>query len=423
MQTSLRLLGRRNFAPLFATQFLNAFNDNFYKMAMVVLVTYTIYSDPAKEQAFNGLAAGLFILPFFLFSALAGQISDSTDKARVARIIKSAEIAIMAVGAVAIWLQTIPLMLLVLFAMGVHSAFFGPLKYAILPQHLEPENVLGGTGLVEAGTYLAILSGTIAGGVIPAPVAAVAIVGFAILGRLTAIGIPPAPPEADAPPLKLDWHIVRNSWRLVSATMHIPRLYLAIMAISFFWAIGAVIIAIFPPLVKNALGADETVATLFTAMFSVGIAIGSVAVNRLLKGKVSAKYGPVSVIVMGVFILDLWWAVSHWVPLSATLIDWRDFLAEPWGYRVVADLLGIAIAGGMFVVPLYAFLTTTVTKSQTARTIAANNIVNSFMMVLGTLVYAGIGLLGVSITDALLLVAAACLFSAWLAQTLHRACD
>lgn len=423
MQTSLALLKRRQFAPLFATQFLNAFNDNFYKMAMVVLVTYTIYSDPAKEQTFNGLAAGLFILPFFLFSALAGQISDSADKAKVARRIKSAEIVIMCVGALAIWLQNVPLMLAALFAMGAQSAFFGPLKYAILPQHLEPDNVLGGTGLVEAGTYVAILTGTIVGGILPAPVAAIGIIVFALIGRLAAVGIPPAPPEADAPPLKLDWHILRNSWRLVSGTMHIPRLYLAIMAISFFWAIGAVIIAIFPPMVKNALGGDESVATLFTAMFSIGIAIGSVAVNRLLKGKVSAKCGPASVIVMGVFIVDLWWAVGHWELFSETLIDWRVFLSDPWGWRIVVDLLGIAISGGMFVVPLYAFLTTTVAKSQTARTIAANNIVNSLLMVLGTMAYAVIGMLGVSITDSLLMVAAACLFSAWLAQKLHRACD
>ena len=423
MQTSLALLKRRHFGPLFATQFLNAFNDNLFKMAMVILVTYTIYSNPATEAQFSALASGLFILPFFLFSALAGQIADSSDKARVIRFIKSAEIGIMAVGCVGIWFQIVPVMLAALFAMGVHSSFFGPIKYAILPQHLEPDNVLGGTGLVEAGTYLAILSGTVVGGIIPAGWAAVAVILVAVVGRLTAGAVPYAPPEPDAPPLKLDWHLVRNSWNLVSGTMHIPRLFLAIMSISFFWAIGAVIIAIFPPLVKNLLGADESVATVFTAVFSVGVALGSIAINRMLKGKVSAKFAPASVIVMGLFIVDLWYSVGHWGPVGGQLIDWRDFLALAKGDRIFIDLLGISVAGGMFVVPLYAFLTTTVAKSMTARTIAANNIVNSAFMVVGTLVYGLLVYFGVTIDDTLLFVAVACLVSAWLAQKLHRACD
>ncbi len=423
MQTSLVLLKRRHFGPLFATQFLNAFNDNLFKMAMVILVTYTIYSNPATEAQFNALASGLFILPFFLFSALAGQIADSSDKARVIRFIKSAEIGIMIVGSVGIYFELVPVMLAALFAMGVHSTFFGPIKYAILPQHLEPENVLGGTGLVEAGTYLAILSGTVVGGIIPPAWAAIAVVLVAIVGRLTASAVPYAPPEPDAPPLKLDWHLIRNSWNLVSGTMHIPRLFLAIMSISFFWAIGAVIIAIFPPLVKNLLGADESVATVFTAVFSVGVALGSIAINRMLKGKVSAKFAPASVIVMGLFIVDLWYSVGHWGPVGGQLIDWRDFLSLGKGDRVFIDLLGISVAGGMFVVPLYAFLTTTVAKSMTARTIAANNIVNSAFMVLGTLIYGALVYFGVTIDDTLLFVAAACLVSAWLAQKLHRACD
>lgn len=423
MQTSLTLLKRRHFGPLFATQFLNAFNDNLFKMAMVILVTYTIYSDPATEAQFSALASGLFILPFFLFSALAGQIADSSDKARVIRFIKSAEIGIMAVGCVGIWFQLIPVMLAALFAMGVHSTFFGPIKYAILPQHLEPDNVLGGTGLVEAGTYLAILSGTVVGGIIPADWAAIAVIVVAIVGRLTAGAVPYAPPEPDAPPLKLDWHLIRNSWNLVSGTMHIPRLFLAIMSISFFWAIAAVIIAIFPPLVKNLLGADESVATVFTAVFSIGVALGSIAINRMLKGKVSAKFAPASVIVMGLFIVDLWYAVGHWGPVGGALIDWRDFLTLAKGDRIFIDLLGISVAGGMFVVPLYAFLTTTVAKSMTARTIAANNIVNSAFMVVGTLFYGLLVYFGVSIDDTLLFVAASCLVSAWLAQKLHRACD
>jgi len=423
MATSMSLLKKRRFLPLFVTQFLNAFNDNFYKMAMVILVTYEIYSDPTQEANFNAIAGALFILPFFLFSALAGQLADTIEKTRVIRMVKTAEIFIMIFGAIGIYTHNIPMMLAALFAMGVHSTFFGPIKYAILPQHLKEDEVLGGTGLVEAGTYLAILGGTIAGGIIPGHVAGIGIIMVAVLGRVTAQSVPPAPPESDAPTAKMDWNIFRSSWRLVCDTMHIPRLFLAIMAISFFWGVGAVLGSIFPPMVKNAIGGDNTVATLFTAFFSIGIAIGSVAINRLLNGTVSAKYAPASVIVMGLFVLDLWWTVSHWQPTGPELIDWWQFLMLGYGERMIVDLLGISIAGGMFVVPLYAFLTTTVAKSQTARTIAANNIVNSGAMVIGAVIYSLLVSIGVSIADTLFMIAAACLVSAWIAWKLHKACD
>lgn len=419
----MSLLKKRRFLPLFVTQFLNAFNDNFYKMAMVILVTYEIYSDPTQEANFNAIAGALFILPFFLFSALAGQLADTIEKTRVIRMVKTAEIFIMIFGAIGIYTHNIPMMLAALFAMGVHSTFFGPIKYAILPQHLKEDEVLGGTGLVEAGTYLAILGGTIAGGIIPGHVAGIGIIIVAVLGRVTAQSVPPAPPESDAPTAKMDWNIFRSSWRLVRDTMHIPRLFLAIMAISFFWGVGAVLGSIFPPMVKNAIGGDNTVATLFTAFFSIGIAIGSVAINRLLNGTVSAKYAPASVIVMGLFVLDLWWTVSHWQPTGPELIDWWQFLMLGYGERMIVDLLGISIAGGMFVVPLYAFLTTTVAKSQTARTIAANNIVNSGAMVIGAVIYSLLVSIGVSIADTLFMIAAACLVSAWIAWKLHKACD
>ena len=423
MATTMSLMNKRRFLPLFVTQFLNAFNDNFYKMAMVMLVTYEIYSDPTQEANFNAIAGALFILPFFLFSALAGQLADTIEKTKVIRMVKTAEIFIMLFGAAGIYSQNIPLMLAALFAMGVHSTFFGPIKYAILPQHLEKDEVLGGTGLVEAGTYLAILGGTIAGGIIPGEVAGVCIIIVAVIGRVTAQSVPEAPPESDAPTAKMDWNIFRSSWQLVRDTMHIPHLFMAIMAISFFWGIGAVLGSIFPPMVKNSIGGDNTVATLFTAFFSVGIAIGSIAINRLLKGTVSAKYAPASVIVMGLFVLDLWWSVSHWGPVGPELMNWKSFLMLGKGDRMIVDLLGISIAGGMFVVPLYAFLTTTVAKSQTARTIAANNIINSGAMVIGALIYGLLVSVGVSIADTLFMIAAACLISAWIAWRLHKACD
>jgi MFS family permease len=392
-------------------------------MAMVILVTFTIYKDPETEAWFNALAGGLFILPFFLFSALAGQLADSTDKTRMIRLIKSAEIGIMIVGASGIWLHNVPLMLLALFSMGMHSTFFGPIKYAILPQHLEEDEVLAGTGWVEAGTYIAILGGTIVGGLTPPHIAIPGIVVVAVIGRLTASFVPAAPPEKEAEGLAIDHNVLRSSWQIVSGTMHIPRLFLAIVSISFFWAIGAILAAQFPPLVKNALGGDNTVATMFTAIFSVGVAIGSIVVNRLLKGHVSARYSPGSVIVMGLFVLDLWWSVKGWVHADATLMDWREFLSLNAGDRIIFDLFGIAVAGGMFVVPLYAFLTTTVAKSQTARTVAANNIVNSGFMVAATLLLSVLIGLGLTIDDTLLMVGAMCLVSAFLAWKLHKACD
>ena len=423
MQTSMRLMREKRFGPLFVTQFLNAFNDNLFKAALVILVIYTIYNDPAKEAGFSALAGGLFILPFFLFSALAGQLADSRDKALMIRTVKTAEIFIMIFGAAGLLLHNIPLMLAALFAMGVHSTFFGPIKYAILPQHLGADDVLGGTGLVEAGTYIAILGGTIVGGIIPHQWAAVGVIVTALIGRVAGGFVPPALPAPDAPTFKVDFHLIRSSIALVSATMHIRRLFLAIIAISFFWSIGAILAAQFPPLVKNVLGADQKVATLFMAIFSVGVAIGSIAVNRLLKGTVSARYSPGSVIVMGLFVLDLWWTVNHWPPNPPELRGLRDFVSLGVADRVLIDLLGIAIAGGMFVVPLYAFLTTTVAKTETARTVAANNIVNSGAMVASALILGLLIKMGVTVADSLLLVALSCVVSAWIAYRLHRACD
>lgn len=426
----MALLGKRRFLPLFVTQFLNAFNDNFFKMAMVMLITYSILQGGEAEEAYyNALAGGIFILPFFLLSAISGQLADSGDKTRIIRLVKTAEIFIMIVGAAGIWLHNIPLMFLALFAMGVHSTFFGPIKYGILPQHLKDDEVLGGTGLVEAGTYIAILSGTIVGGILDPKISAVAVILVALIGRVTAQFVPAAPPEDDAPTGKIDWNIFRSSWRLVRDTMHVPRLFLAIMAISFFWAIGAVLAAQFPPMVKNALGGDNTVATMFTAIFSVGVAIGSVLINRILNGSVSAKYAPASVLIMATFVLLLWWAVKGWVhvpdnPQDAdALLNYAEFWALRQGDIILFALLGIAVAGGMFVVPLYAFLTTTVGKSQTARTVAANNIVNSGAMVIGALVYSLLTAMNISTADTLFLIAAACLVSAWISWKLHLACD
>src|SRR5919107_844526 len=221
MHDAVHLVKTRRFLPIFVTQFLGAFNDNLFRTAMVLLVIYGIYGDAEQEAAFSAIAGGLFILPFFLLSALSGQLADANDKAVIVRIVKTAEIVIMIVGAGGLLFHNIPLLLAAVFAMGVHSTFFGPIKYAILPQHLRKDEVLGGTGLVEAGTYVAILLGTILAGVLAtrAEAAAVAVLGFAVLGYLTGRQVPPAPAAAER--LPVTWHIVRASIALVSATMHI----------------------------------------------------------------------------------------------------------------------------------------------------------------------------------------------------------
>jgi predicted MFS family arabinose efflux permease len=429
MTVSTHMLRRRRFLPLFVTQLLNAFNDNLYKTAMVLFVVYSVYNSESAEGTFSAVASGVFILPFFLFSAISGQLADMRDKARIIRIIKAAEIGIMTVGAaglllawhgVAVHTAAIPLMMVALFAMGIHSTFFGPIKYAILPQHLHEDEVLAGTGLVEAGTYIAILFGTILAGWIPVEAAAAGVIGTAAIGYLVSREVPSAPPQGEIEPL--DFHFVRSSIALVRNTSHDRRVFLAIMAISFFWTIGAVLFIQFPPLAKNVLTASKEVASLFLVIFSIGVAIGSVSVNALLKGTVSARYSPVSVIAMGGFVLAFYFVCREWTPdANGALLDVPSFIVHPLAVPLLLCLLGIAVAGGMFVVPLYAFLTTFVPKAQTARTIAANNIVNSGAMVVGSLLATGLSAMGIDIVHHLLLTAAMCLVSAWLGWLLLRA--
>lgn len=429
MTTTTHLLRQRRFLPLFCTQLLNAFNDNLYKTAMVLFVVYSLYNDESAEGMFSAVASGLFILPFFILSALAGQLADMRDKAAIIRKVKACEIGLMVIGAAGLYLAwrgiavdtiAIPLMLLALFLTGVQSTFLGPIKYAILPQHLKKEEVLAGTGLVEAGTYIAILAGTILAGWIPVEWAAAGIIMTSIVGYLTSRQVPPAPPVG--PVEKLDWHIIRASIDLIRKTMHDRQIFYAIIAISFFWTIGAVLIIQFPPLAKNTLMASKEVASLFLVVFSIGIAIGSVSVNALLKGRVSARYAPVSVIGMGMFVVAFYFVCKLWQSYQPTdMMDVAEFIAWPLASMIMLTLLGIAVAGGMFVVPLYAFLTTRSAADQTARTIAANNIVNSGAMVGGSLVAMALNIVGIPIVEQLLLSAAMCVISAWLGWRLYQA--
>lgn len=430
MLTSTHLLRQRRFLPLFATQLFNAFNDNLFKNAMVLFVVYNVYNSAEAEGQFSAIASALFILPFFLLSALAGQLADMRDKAMIIRRVKAAEIGIMLVGGIGLFLAwrgmlietlAIPLMLLALFAMGIHSTFFGPIKYAILPQHLHRDEVLSGTGLVEAGTYIAILLGTVLAGFIAIEWAALAVLLTAVAGYVTSLQVPPAPPvEADQP---IDRNVLRSSINLIRETMHLREVFYAILAISFFWTIGAVLFIQFPPLAKNVLMGSKEVASLFLVVFSIGVAIGSVAINAMLKGTVSARYAPWSVIAMGAFVAAFYVVCRVWEAEGSAdhLLTVSEFIVQPLAPLVLGILLMIAITGGMFVVPLYAFLTTRCDPSRAARTVAGNNIVNSGAMVLGAGIAAGLSAAGVPIVEQVLLSAAMCLMSAWLGALLHRA--
>lgn len=430
MTTTTQLIRARRFLPLFVTQLLGAFNDNLFKNAMILFVVYEVYHSEAQEARFSALASAIFIIPFFLLSALAGQLADMRDKAKLIRVIKACEVAIMLVGGAGLALAwqgvsldgvAIPLMLVALFAMGVHSTFFGPIKYAILPQHLKDGEVLSGTGLVEAGTYIAVLAGTIVAGWISVDAAAIGVIAIACVGYIAGRQVPPAPPLGKIEPL--DYHVIRSSVKLVRTTMQDRRVFLAICAISFFWAIGTVLFIQFPPLAKNMLMASKEVASLFLVIFSVGVAIGSVAINALLKGTVSARWSPVSVLGMGAFLVAFQEVCRIWPPHTGPdeLMDVGVFVTQPLAAPLMLTLLGIAVCGGMFVVPLYAFLTTFVEKSQTARTIAANNIVNSGAMVVGSLATGAMTFMGVAVAQQLLIVSLSCVASAWLGYLLFRA--
>lgn len=432
MLTSTHLLKQRRFLPLFLTQLFNAFNDNLYKTTMVLFVIYLVYSSPEAETIFSGVASFVFILPFFLLSAIAGQLADLRDKAKIIRSVKAAEIGIMTVGAIGLFMAlqgiavepvAIPLLMLALFAMGVHSTFFGPIKYAILPQHLEKDEVLAGTGLVEAGTYLAIMGGTIIAGFLAEQVetAAIAIMAVAVVGYLTSRQVPPAPPMGE--PEKVDFNPFTSSWNLVRDVSRNKEVFYAILAISFFWTIGSVLFIQFPPLAKNVLYADPAVASLLLVFFSIGVAIGSVAVNLLLKGRVSSRYSPISVILMGVMVVVFYFVTLAWnaTVTDRTLMDISTFLSYPLAWGLLASLLSISIFGGMFVVPLYAFLTTKVETSRASRAVAANNIVNSGAMVGGAVLAMILSAIGIPLTEQLLLSAAMCLVSAWLGTMLLKA--
>jgi len=410
MSSQFRLLKTRRFAPFFGTQFLGAFNDNLFKNALVVLLTFqaTKWTN-LKPEILANLAAGIFILPFFILSATAGQLADKYDKAKLARLVKLLEIGIMLVAAAGFWLTSLPLLMFALFLLGLHSTLFGPVKYAILPQHLREDELVGGNALVEAGTFVAILIGTLAGSILAGVVdhpAWIAVGGLmvAAAGYLTSRGIPPAP--APEPELKINPNPLTETWRNIGSARKHRTVFLAIIGISWFWLYGALFLAQFPAYALNVLGGGETAVTLLLATFTIGIGIGSLLCERLSGKHVEIGLVPFGSIGLTLFGLDLAWASTTIAPTGA-LLPVNALLLMPEIWRILIDLVLLGTFGGFFIVPLYTLLQIRSAPEQRARIIASNNIVNALFMVVGALAAAAMLGAGLSIT-ALFGVAALC---------------
>ena len=412
----MALLFSRRFGPLFATQFLSAFNDNALRNALVLMIAYR--ADAAGQfaaQIMIPLAAGLFMLPFFLCSATAGQIADEEDKAWLIRLIKLIELPVMFAAAGGVLAGSATVLLALLFAMGIQAAFFGPLKYAILPELLGAEELLLGNALVEAGTFVAILFGTIAGMLIATRNGAAAVAALIVAVGLAAWGaswgIPRGAPAARREGSR--WNLLAATWRVLRQAAAEPVPFRSMLGISWFWLAGAVYLSQFPSYVRFILGAEEAVVTLFLTLFSIGIAVGSLLCNRLLGGKPGLRYVPWGALGIGLFSIDFWLA-SPVVAAPGELASLGAFLRDPVHWRILADLFGIAASGGIFVVPLYTLLQTATERGRRARAIAANNIVNAAAMVISSAATVALIAAGTSIPGLFLLTGAATLgVAAW----------
>jgi acyl-[acyl-carrier-protein]-phospholipid O-acyltransferase / long-chain-fatty-acid--[acyl-carrier-protein] ligase len=407
--SQIALLGMRRFLPLMVTQFLGALNDNLLKSALVMLVAYRLAAaEGLNSQIMTTLAAGLFILPFFLFSATAGRLADRFDKQRLILAIKAAEVVIMAIAVAGFTIASVGLLLTALFLMGIHSTFFGPIKYGILPAHLREDELLGGNGLIEAGTYLAIMLGTIAGGIlilVDFGIAAIsaALLAVAIGGFVAALFIPRAP--AEAPDLRLGFNIIADTAEMLRYARQRHDLFLAILGISWFWLVGATFLSQFPTFTKDVIGGDNWVATLLLIAFTIGIAIGSLICNSLLRGKVSVRFVPLAALGISLFTIDLFYASSALPIPSGALLGIAGVLSTFGGWRIFGDLVLIAGCGGIFIVPLYTLLQTRTEPSHRSRIIAANNIWNALFMVAAALATMALLMLHFTVPQVFLTVA------------------
>ncbi|WP_423383010.1 MFS transporter [Burkholderia sp. LMG 32019] len=395
------LLRERRFAPFFWTQFLGALNDNAFKIGFSSLVTFeaTRFSGvDARTAAF--VIPALFVLPFVLFSATAGQIADRFDKATLTRFVKTFEIAAMLVGGAGFLLHAAPLLYVCTFLMGIHSTLFGPVKYAYLPQHLTDAELVGGNGLVETGTFVAILVGTLVGGAAAAmdahgeAVLAGLCVAIAIVGRFVSSRVPGSP--APQPDLPINWNPLSETWRNLKVAREDRTVFLGLLGISWLWFVGATLLASFFSFAKDVLFANPDVVTALLATFSAGIGLGSLLCERLSRGRIEIGLVPLGSIGMSVFAVDLFLA-SHTLPATTHLQTVREFLAMPVHWRVLADLFLLAMFGGFYSVPLYALIQSRSKPSHRARIIAANNILNALFMIASALMGIALGAAGVGI--------------------------
>lgn len=404
------LMGQRRFAPFFWTQFAGAANDNLFKFAFTVMVTYQLQLAWLPPTLAGLVIGAVFILPFVLFSATSGQLSDKLEKSRIIRAVKNMELAIMAVAAVGFVLPApslqVALLLACTFLMGLHSTVFGPVKYALLPQVLHERELTAGNGWVEMGTFVAILLGNLAGGLLialpevgPAAVA-VACVTLAAVGRLTAQAVPPLPPTD--PALVLQW----NPWRETLRNLRLARedavVYQSLLGISWLWFFGAVLLSQFPALAKDVLHGDPGVASLLLALFSVGIGLGALLCHRLSRGRLELGLVPLGGLGMGVFSLDLALALQA-LPVQP-LMDLRAFMAQPAHWRVMADLLLLSASAGLFSVPLYALMQVRSPVTHRARIVAANNILNALFMIASALIAGALLTLGLDMPQLILVL-------------------
>jgi acyl-[acyl-carrier-protein]-phospholipid O-acyltransferase / long-chain-fatty-acid--[acyl-carrier-protein] ligase len=385
MGSQFRLLGARRFLPLFATQTLGAFNDNLFKSAFVMLVTYSTAMRSSFDPAvLSAIAGGALIAPYFLFSALAGELADRFERARLLQILKAAELVAVLGAAAALFVDSLALSFFTLFMLGTQAAFSSPVRYALLPQHLATDELVGGNGLLEGGTFLSILLGTIAGGIAVAldygtHIAGLLLVVCAIVGFLASLFVPRAP--SPSPDLRLSRNPVAATAAILRQAAERRDVWLSILGASWFWLVGAVFLSQLPAFAKTTLGAGSGVVTLFLAAFSIGVGVGSVLCGRLMRGEISARYVPLAALGMAVFSLDLALASEGARPTGgAELLGILAFLSRGVGIRIFLDLLAIAVCGGIFVVPLYAIIQRRSDESARARIIAAGNIMNALFM-------------------------------------------
>lgn len=405
------LLATRRFAPLFWTQLFSAFNDNFLKNALVFLILYRIGGSNAETLV--TAAGGVFIAPFFFLSGLGGQLADRFDKAFMARRLKLIEIGAAGVAVIGFLMQSVPVLFGALFLFGVIAALFGPIKYGILPDHLETKELPAGNALVEGATFLAIIAGTMAGGYASSSGATPALFGilvmaFAALCWLSSLAIPKTG-EA-APDLRIESNIFRSTSELIRELWGDARLWRTGIMVSIFWLIGAVVMSLMPALVKNGLGGSEQVASVYLTVFAVSIALGSAIGSHLASGRIVLMPVPVASALMGLCALDLAWAVSG-LAHSGAPQGVAAFFAKGVSWRVGADLAGLAIAGGVFIVPSFAAAQAWAPEDRRARVIAGINVLNAGFMVAGALVFGALQGAGWSFSALFGLIGAICLVS------------